>query len=51
MGLKLFLSELLAGLPTEVETQRLDCHINDEEFVEHALRTFDDGCARGIVVS
>jgi len=50
-GLDLFLSELLAGLPPNVEAHRLDCHINDGEFVEHALEVFDAWCAEGVVVS
>lgn len=50
-GLELFLSELLAGLPQEVETHRLDCHINDDVFVDHALKVFDAWCAEGIVVN
>ncbi|ASJ71935.1 Tm-1-like ATP-binding domain-containing protein [Granulosicoccus antarcticus] len=50
-GLDHFFEILLATLPENVEVHSVDCHINDEVFVEHALRVFDDWCARGIIVS
>ena len=48
-GLELFLQEMRATLPPNVDAHRIDAHINDEAFAEYALQIFDRWCADGIV--
>jgi len=48
-GLELFLRELVATLPSNVEAHHIDGHINDDMFAEYALKVFDDWRAKGIV--
>lgn len=50
-GLKQFLIDLEAALPPNVDTHRIDGHINDAVFVEKALEIFDAWRAEGIVRS
>lgn len=46
-GLATFLSSVEANLPANVESHRMACHINDDEFAQKALEIFDDWRAQG----
>lgn len=48
-GLDLFLRELEATLPPNVEAHKVDGHINDDAFAEYALKIFDEWRAKGVV--
>lgn len=48
-GLDVFLQELKAAMPANVETHSVGGHINDPIFAETALKIFDDWRTRGIV--
>lgn len=48
-GLKAFVDEIRRILPGKVEMTDLDCHINDEEFVQAVLSKFDQWVDEGIV--
>ncbi|SNT04096.1 Tm-1-like ATP-binding domain-containing protein [Antarctobacter heliothermus] len=48
-GLRAFLTELEASLPSNVTRHRIDCHINDAVFADKALEIFDAWCAAGVV--
>lgn len=48
-GLKQFLTDLEAELTPNVETHRIDAHINDIAFADKALEIFDGWRAEGIV--
>lgn len=48
-GLAQYLKALETALPPNVEAHRIDCHINDAEFAEAALKIFDAWCAEGII--
>lgn len=50
-GLEAFLQELEATLPPNVQTYRIDGHINDAVFAEQALRIFDAWRADGVVAA
>ncbi|MFY9210508.1 MAG: Tm-1-like ATP-binding domain-containing protein [Aestuariivita sp.] len=50
-GLEAFLQELEASLPPNVQTYRIDGHINDAVFAEQALRIFDAWRADGVVAA
>jgi uncharacterized protein (UPF0261 family) len=48
-GLEAFLAEMRAGVPANVTSIELDCHINDDEFSAKALEVFDGWLADGTV--
>lgn len=48
-GLDLFVEELLATLPDNVEAHRIDAHINDEAFADYVLKILDAWRAAGVV--
>ncbi len=48
-GLRVFLAELDASLPQNVQAHRIDGHINDDVFAEEALRVFDAWRADGVI--
>ena len=48
-GLEVFMAELQATLPANVEAHQIDGHINDPIFAETALAIFDGWCADGTV--
>lgn len=47
--LAVFLEEMEAALPENVECHRIPCHINDVEFADKALEIFDEWCSDEIV--
>lgn len=48
-GLAAFLAEMRRGMPENVQTYELDCHINDKEFSAKALAVFDEWLAQGVI--
>jgi uncharacterized protein (UPF0261 family) len=48
-GLAAFCSELAAKCPETTTLEALDCHINDAEFSDTALRIFDEWTAQGML--
>ena len=48
-GLHLFMDALRQHMPGNVSAQELDCHINDADFAEAVLATFDKWLAEGVV--
>ena len=48
-GLKLFMDAMRQHMPANVSAQELDCHINDADFAEAVLATFDKWLAEGVV--
>ncbi len=48
-ALAVFLSEVEATLPENVDVHRIPCHINDAAFADKALEIFDNWCADGTV--
>lgn len=48
-GLESFLKTLEAALPANVEAHRIDAHINDAAFADHALQIFDAWRAAGLI--
>ena len=48
-GLAAFMTELTKTLPPNVETIKLQCHINDMEFAEAAMNIFDTWCGDGTI--
>ncbi|WP_293450349.1 Tm-1-like ATP-binding domain-containing protein [Planktotalea sp.] len=48
-GLAQFLNDFEAAMPTNVDVQRIACHINDAAFADKALEVFDAWRADGIV--
>jgi uncharacterized protein (UPF0261 family) len=48
-GLQAFVAAMLAAVPAHVALHELDTHINDDAFVDAALRVFDDWVAQGLV--
>ena len=48
-GLEVFLSELRATLPENVEQHNVAAHINDDRFTEKALEIFDQWRTQGLV--
>ncbi|MCP5072161.1 MAG: UPF0261 family protein [Rhodobacteraceae bacterium] len=50
-GLTAFCETIENDLPRNVNLHALDCHINDAEFAEAALKIFDEWVERGVVKS
>ena len=50
-GLAAFLEEMRTVIETPVKLTELDCHINDQAFVDAALAIFDGWVANGIISS
>ena len=48
-GLNAFLLELEQTLPSNVIAHRIECHINDAEFADKALKIFDAWRAKGVI--
>lgn len=48
-GLSAFFASIQQHLKPSVEVVALDCHINDEAFIQAVLNVFDDWVAKGIV--
>ncbi len=48
-GLAVFVAEMTAVMPENVELTLLDGHINDQSFVDKTLEIFDGWCADGTV--
>ena len=48
-GLAAFVDETTRAVPSNVELVTLECHINDPEFCDRVLATFDDWVERGII--
>ncbi|MGI9434921.1 MAG: Tm-1-like ATP-binding domain-containing protein, partial [Geminicoccaceae bacterium] len=50
-GLAVFLEEMRAVVQEPVKLTELDCHINDQAFVDAALAIFDGWVADGTISS
>ena len=48
-GLQAFVTAMRAAVPAHVALHELDAHINDDAFVDAALRVFDDWVAQGLI--
>jgi len=48
-GLEIFISEIEATVPANVDLHRIDAHINDALFAATALRVFDDWREKGLI--